>query len=478
MRFVPALAAGAAATVVSLAAAGIVSAQPRVTGDVEIDLTGGIRGDVCISGVPIRGDTAVIVLNRALTVHRITGAHDIPISIELEPGGAARRYRLAGLSPDPAGPARRPTASACVRYGGVLPVHDVLSGDYRPTDEGSVIAFDGATVRARGAARWYPAPFDLHTGLAIEAVSYDLQVICRLCGVIYVNGGDPVESGEGRFESASPRELFLFAGDIPVTRTAAGRILGEVTHPDTAATFFHHLDDIQRFLADYVGVAYGPAPEIVRFTPVRMPRRGLLWGFLSDPALALSGMTIAEFVRALDENSPSRSVVFGFLAHELAHRYFGWGIGVHSRQRDLFSEPFATYLELKAVRHFHGEAEYLAAIGRVAVRAAAADVPFPPLDRAGPDDLAAPTYSYGFGPLQLIALEFAIGEERFVEILRTILLAEPAERDTADYAFMRRIGVSSGVPERRWRDWEARCLRTEGALRDCLPDEIDPGALR
>ena len=42
----------------------------------------------------------------------------------------------------------------------------------------------------------------------------------------------------------------------------------------------------------------------------------------------------------------------GFLAHELAHRYFGWDFGLRSRQRELFGEPFASFLELKAIRRF------------------------------------------------------------------------------------------------------------------------------
>jgi NAD(P)-dependent dehydrogenase (short-subunit alcohol dehydrogenase family) len=43
-----------------------------------------------------------------------------------------------------------------------------------------------------------------------------------------------------------------------------------------------------------------------------------------------------------EEIAPAFVFFASLLAHEMAHRYFGWSVGPRSPQRDLFGEPFAT----------------------------------------------------------------------------------------------------------------------------------------
>lgn len=477
------------ASLVSLAAGlfitTFVAAQPApmLSGLVDIDLsTGRIAGDVCIGGAPTAGDSVTIVLNAALAIEETSGTPPVPVGVEMEPGNETVRYTFAGIT------SRRTSAGTdvtdlCLTYAGRQTVYETEAGEYRDDDGSNIIAFNGNTLRARGAARWYPVPFDSRRGIALEAAAFDLEIRCRLCESIYVNGGDPVEGPSARFQSPQPRELMIVAGRLPVTVRPLGRIIGETVAPDTADLFLAELSAMQSFLADYVGVPYGPAPDIVRIAPVRRPWRGRVWGFFSDPALTLIGMDPGGFLRGLNGTNPAtKRSLTAFLSHELAHRYFGWSFGVESPQRDLFGEPFATYLEMKAVRHFLGEGEYLSSLRRLMGRGTEAEERTP-LSRSTPEDYAINDYRYGYAPLMLFALENVIGEVAMSRVLRIMIEAPPEERASADLEFIGRAVLSAGVPENRWRDFLDVC-QTSPQANPCLEwirpveGELHPAQIR
>jgi hypothetical protein len=443
-------------------------AAPFLDGRVVIDLDeGGLAGDVCLAAVQVRGDSVTLVLNRGLTIKRISGVRSPAASMELEPGGAAVRYTFLGAIARAAAPAGT-VADVCVEYTGRFPVYDVAMGDYRDEDASSVIAFNGSTVRARGVSRWHPAPFDPHTGLAVEAMAYRLEVECSRCASIYLNGSGPSAGPIAAFESEHARELFLLAGELSNERIGGLTFIGRPVPPDSAERFATHLEAISAFLEEFVGVAYGAPPEVVTATAVRAPRRGQLWGFFSDPALVLIGMSVPELLQALErEDSPSRRSVVGFLAHELGHRYFGWRFGGATAQRDLFGEPFATYLELKAVRHFFGEVEYAASVERLRRQGSRAG-PQPTLNVADAEDFARSSYRYGYSPLMLLSLEEAIGEATMRSMLSAMLAASPAAQVVADYTFLAETARSVGVPDPVWSSWEQRCVVAPSFVDECL----------
>lgn len=449
-------------------AAGAAGQQsPVLTGRVEIDLPrGAISADICLSGLPADGDTVSLVLNRAYTIKRMTGAADPPVAMELEPGGAAVRYTLLRESTDTAPPPEQ--ADVCLEYGGSHPVYDIAAGEYRPDDASSIVAFNGSTVRARGASRWYPVAFHRQTRLAEEALAFRLEVACPACELIYVNGGPPSPGPVAHFTSREPREIFLAAGRLPVTTLPEGTIIGETVAPDSAARFLATLERIQQFYSEYLGIPFGAPPVVVRMDAVREPAAGRIWGFFSDPALTLIGMTIPEFVEILeDPEHRAHRPVFGLLAHELAHRYFGWGVGNASPQRDLFGEPVATLLELQAIRSLLGEEAYLTAIRSLRNRAGAGPE-LRPLHEATPEDFAFDSYRYGFAPFALLGLYETIGSERMRAILAAIVNAPPHLRASANFSFLKDLAREAGVTEREWDVWVNRCAYPTSATGSCL----------
>jgi hypothetical protein len=183
-------------------------------------------------------------------------------------------------------------------------------------------------------------------------------------------------------------------------------------------------------------------------------------------------MSIPEFVRTLEgPGSRARRTLVGFFAHELAHRYFGWTLGAGSPQRDLFGEPFATYLEMKAIRHFHGEEVYAGALRRLRDRVLRGAEPTP-LPSATFADFALSSYRYGYLPVMLLTLEAEIGEIAMRRLLGAMVAASPTDRYWADYEFIARTARDTGVPAEQWRRWEERCLTSSIRDNPCVA-EID-----
>lgn len=450
----------------SSAAGGAAQEHPRttVTGGLAIGLSHGtLNGDFCLTPTVIT-DTVTFVLNRSLAVLSLRGARLLPELTTEQPGGAAFRYRALREPPST-------VASAdpiCVVYEGAETVYDISEKEYRPTDGSEVIAFNGKTVRARGYARWYPAIYDPVMDQTTESEVFRVTIRCDECRSIYVNGAPPLPGPEVTVDSDGRRELFLLAGDFEIREIEGWTVIGEGAPSDSIAAFLRNLIEIQRFQESYLGVPFGERRVLLRSDPVRAPRRGRLWGFYSDPTLSLVGMSISEFVSALEGRPPTaRRSILGLMAHELGHRYFGWALGWLSPHREIFGEPLAVYLELKTVRHFLGEEVYRRSVESLANRVLRGDPPTP-LSRSTPTTFAYDSYRYGYVPLQMLALESLIGEDRMRRLLRTMLEAPEEDRATADLDFMQRSAVRVGVTGEEWARWLGECAETPPRESSCI----------
>jgi hypothetical protein len=77
------------------------------------------------------------------------------------------------------------------------------------------IAFNGTTLRADGIqSAWCPILYDIKTDMRYEKVTYDLDVTCNDCKVIYVNGSPPVSGTNAKVKSNTSQDLTMFAGDF------------------------------------------------------------------------------------------------------------------------------------------------------------------------------------------------------------------------------------------------------------------------
>jgi hypothetical protein len=441
---------------------------PHLDGVLEVDVAEGrLHGAFCLGGLAVSGESARFALHRGLNVKHVKSAegHALPISTEPEPHGNAVFYevdlRTAGaqLASD-----RAPTV--CAEYVGTFPVYDVRQGDYRQLDNTGVVAFNGFSLRALGATRWYPTPVSASTAHPVPDVTFRVAIRCQDCPQIYISGARPQPGPEAVFSSESPLPISIFAGDFLVQEADGFLFLGdELSHAD-GRLIARELTGIQDFFAGFLDLPYGPNPDIIRFIPVREDRVGQLWGFFSDPLIGLVGLPLAVFATILsDPDDPARRVLHGFLAHELAHRYFPGPLGGPHRQ--MFGEPFANYVDLKSTRHFFGEAAY-----RERLSALRDDViagpDMPRLDEADTETLWNDHYRYKYVPMLLFALEREIGEGQMQRVLRELLTSDPVDRAHADYAFFRRAAQRAGVAADVFSHWELDCMRPAVSENRCL----------
>ena len=429
-----------------------------LTGSVVIELHAGvITADLCLTDPPAQNDTVRFLLNRGFNIKRIRSD-----------SGAVVSYDSGSDTNDDIKYAVRHNGRICIEYVGAFPVYNVASGDYRDSDGSSVIAFNGMTLRARGETRWYPVPYDAANNQTQDELTYRIHVSCAECHYLYINGAAPHSGPEADLSSDVARELLIYSGNYPLQEIPDGRIIGETVTADTARMFFAQLREIEDFYADYLGVPYGPRPDILRIIPARKDRRGQFWGFFSDPALGLVGLTIGDFVHILaDKSEPARPMVLGVLAHELGHRYFPHVLAPGGAYFQLFSEPFANYLDLKATLHFYGDSAYAARVHKLAepLRAGA---DLPALDRVDTQTLASDAYRYHYAPLLLLSLERAIGEARMRRLMRLMLTAPASERANASYALIHTAALRAGVEQDVWKKWEEDCLRPAFSKNSCL----------
>jgi hypothetical protein len=443
-------------------------APPHLDGVLEVDVAEGrLQGTFCLDRLALSGEGARFALHRGLNVKHVRSGegHLLRFSTEPEAHGNAVFYNV-DLRTAGTGVASDRAPRVCTEYVGTFPVYDVRRGDYRHVDNTGVVAFNGFSLRALGAARWYPTPVSASTGHDVPDVTFRVAVRCQDCPQIYVSGARPQTGPEAVFSSESPLPISIFAGEFPVQEADGYLFLGdELSHAD-ARLIARELTGIQDFFAGFLDVPYGPTPDIIRFIPVREDRVGQLWGFFSDPLIGLVGLPLPVFAKILsDHDDPVRRVLHGFLAHELAHRYFPGPLG--GPHRPMFGEPFANYVDLKSTRHFFGVTAY-----RERLRALRDDViagpDVPRLDEADTETLWNDHYRYKYVPTLLFALEREIGEDQMRRVLRELLTSDPVDRAHADYPFFRRAAERAGVAGDVFSRWELECMRPAVSENLCL----------
>lgn len=417
---------------------------PTLRGSVRFDRAAGrLAGDVCmVNSSPIEA----FELNAVLHIRSVDGQSP-QLRSEPAPGGNTVRYFLKD------GPAER--NAVCVDYSGEIPRFPDAGGAMREDDHASILAFDGTTLRARGPARWIPFPIDLRTDAPPEAVAFDLTLQCPGCRTRYVNGQRPKHRDPSTFRSAVPREPFLLLGSMPVRPAAGGWIVADDSLWAAADSILRTVRRIDRFYQRYLGLNEPqPRIDLVAFPEVRAARRGRAWAFFADPALGIETASIGTLHRGLEgEREQSLRNAFALLSHETAHRYFGWRLGTESPQRELFDEPFATVLELEAIRHFLGEDAWAARKEELERQAAAVTDPTP-LRTAQREDFARDAYRYGWAPLQLVRLSEILGPAAFQSVLRDLLTLPAALRAGADFDTVRRLLPASAAPIDTLPGWQ------------------------
>lgn len=435
------------------AVAGSTAGVLKATGSVQVDIaTGRVEARVCLTNRPF-AQAGAFALNAGLNVARVTDGDGKPLSFDgwYEPGinGEARIYTVADAPP-----------TLCVEYVGAFPVYPAHDA---PGDFKGVMAFNGDSARFAEQSAWLPIPFDKMSRARLGETAYDLDVACRACRFLYVNGSRVLVGQRNRFSSAVARPALLFAGTGPITRTPHVTIVNETVSPADAGALSDMVGKLAAYYRDYMGSPVADRPTFLRMVTIDQAERdrvGSEWGFATWPTIAMSG-SVGKVGATLLPGQERRDRQIAYLAHEMAHYYFGPLNVAPTPFFAFMTESTAEFLAIKALGHIDGEAAVRTRVAQLAQKLRGSGETFVALDKvSGPSDIGG-LYRYNYGPLLLLALERQIGEARMRQFMRKLASAGPIR----SWADLQGVASRSGIDDVAWERWRRTCVN--GAKLTC-----------
>jgi hypothetical protein len=298
-------------------------------------------------------------------------------------------------------------------YVGMYPV---ITDTTSAVDWRGNIAFNGTTLRADGIqSAWCPILYDVNTDRRYEKVTYDLDVTCHDCEVIYVNGSQPISGTHAKVKSTTSQDLTMFAGDFKSVSINGNYFLNPDANDQQLTELEKTLDSYQRYLEKKLAIPYKGKTVYIQTTPVS---KNNSWLFASYPTIVKVGWDEGMKSFASKSEGPGFKQ---YMAHELAHYYFGTFRTFNSEIGDLISEGFAEFLALQITRTWISDSLYREKLKSKA-RAMRNFKPIPIANiRSKNNYRNRELYVYYYAPLIFSAIEKEIGEEKMWEWIRTLL---------------------------------------------------------
>ncbi|MBV9986758.1 MAG: hypothetical protein JO301_03710 [Chitinophagaceae bacterium] len=291
------------------------------------------------------------------------------------------------------------------------------------------IAFNGVSIRTDGTqSAWYPILYDIKKDLTYDKVTYDIEVNCSDCKVIYVNGSEPVEGTHAVVKSAQPKDLTMFSGDFTAAAVNGTWFLNSGMTDDQLRSFEESIHRFKTYYESHLGIPYRGNAVYVQTSPVSKHNS---WLFATYPTIVNIGFEENALKTFLDKKKGDGFKPY--LAHELAHYYFGAARRFNSPLGDMISEGFAEFLSLRITRNLISDSLFRAKLAaKFRSMSNFSPIPFARV-RSQSDYLDRELYVYYYAPLIFVAIEKEIGEERMWEWTRSVLQTRAV---FTDYQFL------------------------------------------
>lgn len=289
------------------------------------------------------------------------------------------------------------------------------------------LAFNGTNLRADGIqSAWCPILYDVKTDTRYEKMTYDLEIVCADCKVIYLNGSQPVNDTIARLKSSSSQDLTMFLGDFKAETINGNYFLNPDASHEELVELEKALGDIQQSFSKKLSIPYKGKAVYIQTTPVS---KNNSWLFASYPTIVNIGW--GPGMKAFSSKTGGAGFR-QYMAHELAHYYFGTYRNFNAELGDMISEGFAEFMSLYIARTMTGDSVYQAKI-KSKFRALRNFEPLPIASvRSKSDYRDRELFVYYYAPVIFLAIEKEIGETKMWEWM-SALLKQPAT--FTNYAF-------------------------------------------
>jgi len=301
-----------------------------------------------------------------------------------------------------------------LKYVGMFPV---IADTSSVVDWKGNIAFNGKTIRTDGSqTAWYPVLYDIKKDLRYDKVTYDIEVNCPDCKTLYINGSEPVEGTHAQFKSDRAQELTMFSGNYRMVAINGSYFL----NPDLDDNQLKELEGIIQTNKTYYEknllIPYKGTAAYIQTTPVSKYNS---WMFATYPTIVNIGFGENGMKTFLDKK---RGDGFKpYMAHELAHYYFGKYRLFNSELGDMISEGFSEYLSLNITRKLISDSVYREKLqSKLRELRNFKPVPFASVKSKNDYD-DRELYVYYYAPLIFTAIEKEIGEQAMWKWIRSLL---------------------------------------------------------
>lgn len=388
---------------------------PHLAGTIRISVKQGtIACDLTVSNMPRLSDY-YFRLNSGMNIRYIRNAEgSTSLRYERSPhdtlsSGESSAYYLRGNTRS----GKYLPASVRFNYVGMYPVITDTSSivDWRGN-----IAFNGTTLRADGIqSAWTPILYDVKTDTRHEKVTYDLDITCEDCTVIYVNGSEPTTGTRAKIKSSKAQDLTMFAGDFRFTSVNGTYFLNPDADDQQLAELERTLQSYKNYFQKKLAIPYSGRSVYIQTTPVS---KNNSWLFASYPTIVKIGWDAGMKTFASKTEGPG---FLQYMAHELAHYYFGTYRDFNSELGDMISEGFAEYLAMEITRTSISDSIYRKDL-RATARALGNFEAVPIASIRTRDDYGnRELYSYYYAPIIFSAIAKEIGEEKMWQWISSLL---------------------------------------------------------
>lgn len=425
---------------------------PHLSGKVEIKMaTGQITCDFVLSNIPDMGNDYQILLNKGFNIKAITDAEGRTLRYDGFYNGKMKGEGLT-YTPKVKDSVYRNPKQLHITYTGAFPIYN---NSFNFIDFKGLIAFNGETLRATDQSKWYPVLYDVKNDRQIEQPTYDITVSTNAEATIFVNGDLPKHGPIARFTSKIPVAPMLFVGKYATQQTASALFLNTNMNKKQLEVFEQNIAEMKKYYHKVLGIPYQTKNVFIEHKAIEQFNNGRSWGFVTFPTIAFAGIRMGTMI---DEKQSKfkDSTDYPFIAHEIAHYYFGNVLQPNATLMWFFLESTAEYLSVKASEEKFGKS-----FGANYFKAATQNLknykvlPLPAIKDMNQVD---GNYRYKYGPLLLRGMEQLIGEKRTFDFLKSCLADT---KGLTDYAFFKRNALKSGITEQEWAAYEKDYLLSE-----------------
>jgi hypothetical protein len=331
--------------------------------------------------------------------------------------------------PDNTGKGKFLPSAMQFKYTGKFPVIDNMDKASDRGDWKGNIAFNGKTIRTDGfQTAWYPILYDIDKDKRYDELAYNIKVTCLDCKSIYVNGSKPISANHGSFKREKPSSITLFTGNYDIGKQGDSYYLNSGLSTPQMHELGELTSSFEQYYQEKLSIPYGENVVYIHTTPISKKNS---WLFVSYPAIVTINHDKDGLSGLLDED---KSTWFRpFIAHELAHFYFGTYRAFNSELGDMFQESFSEYLSLKLTKQLIDDETYLKNINKKLTQLEGKTLSVIKEVKSNSDYGNRNLYVYTYAPIIWLAIEKEIGEEKMWQWLNKMLTVKAEQ---TDYKFM------------------------------------------